>query len=1718
MAKHKTYKIILFLLVSLFIVIALTAFFAFNNKTNLREYTAEDFYNFKNAVMAIDDNLDNSDNLSSREFYDAKNKEYSTFYLKRLITVGEIDNTYGASKVVDGYKDISFLCYDSEEQTEYAYSKLSQNDDILVIIDQIISIADYSDNTYPNNFNWGYSAINAGGINDYLNTFGTDEEVVVAVLDTGINTSHEILQDRILTDNGQLVGDSYFETEQTYSGYNFEDDHGHGSHVSGIITSSTPDNVKILPIKVLNVLGSGDFRSVILALESLKVVYSNYNICSINLSLGGASDVYTLTQLDSWFETLRDEQNILTVVAAGNEQLDTANYMPANSENVITVSALKQSGNDYVFDDSYSNFGESVDISAPGTLVASAYYANNPQGYDYVLMSGTSMAAPHVSAAIALLCSDINYWNGNTPTYTADIIETRLYQNTTDLGEPGKDKFYGYGMLDLKYFNVLNNQDVLSFEDNAGNVVSTETYTEFTNTFTLSVSSSVSGYRIFYTTDGSTPDKNSHEYTAPLNITNSVTYKFIALYIENENTVASSIIYTVELFNPNDEQSDFFVIDINNVVIEYTGHFKDVVIPDIIDGRVVKELGNFLFKQNNVETVTLPDSCQIINPYCFSNCEQLTEVNFNNVYYIGAFAFENCSSLSLINLDSVTQLAPKEEDYDINGHVFDGCLTLKEIYLPDIEMMGANNFQSTTVESVYVGPSLNTFYGRSIDSNITVYGYKNSLAEEYCDSYGNTFIALDELEIVVDLQPTKVVTQYSNENLSITASGFMLSYQWYKTESTISNGVALVGETSSTLELDTNSLGEAKYFVQVFAFGEKSLYSNICSVSVENFDGYTAQFHNGASWEYFQSLNEAIEESSSGAVVVLSADCYLTEPLSIEKNITFVAINDATLYIASILESKNALININGNLNLGLEDTTYQGLTLTNLNIDGQNNSFNTLFSLQNGSILNIQAGAKVQNFTLNNLIAENGRASFNMQGGTITNINKNSSGGLIDVSSVILAGGTISNCTATNGELFDVTDGQLEINKITITRNNFKYIIVSYYDGEVTITGGGFGNNTCDAIILFNVVDYINSSYVENSLKLYGGVSLGNNSSGGNYYYDVIISDRGNGNILENCVELSSGCQFTEYYIDNSNSSFKINMINGLYDSLVLNINFYNYRAYLDESHPIFTLDNSSTINTEHLHGDGYNFISDGNIVYLKDTTVYHLYFIIPGQQTITQDYYYMDYINYITAPTITGYDFLGWYQNQEYTIPFDFETMPAENIYAYAKYEVSTFLIYATYGENGNISPSGEVEIKYGQSQLYTIEAEQGYHVSLIEIDGTSLTGDEFDVAVAEGYTFENVTQNHTIYVEFEINNYVVNISCSQYGNVTPSGELTFTYGQSETFILTANDYAHIKAITINGRNVNDDELANIINNGYITLNFITDIENYQIYVDFALDTLTIIASTNGHGTLSPSGNIVLDYGSSKLFTATANAGYYLTKVEVDGVALSEDDMQKFNSDGYLFENITQNHTIYAEFEIYKYIINASTNGNGQISPSGASTYEYGENGDYQITANTGYTIKNILIDNVALFSENQDDITSYTYSFDNIDSNHEIYAEFDKIKFNISINIEGNGTITSLQDRTSAEYGDNRLFTINTDFENYDVEVFVNDVKIETSNNQFTISNIEEDIEIDVRFFKKAFIDTTIGKVVIISICVIAALVIISIPLSKFIRRRRMYRNNI
>lgn len=268
-------------------------------------------------------------------------------------------------------------------------------------------------------YQWNLPAIEAG---QGWNLSRGSKDVTVAVVDTGVQADHPDLKGRLLSGYNAIA-----------SGGAPDDDVGHGTHVAGIIGALTNNQEgvagiswynKILPVKALDNSGAGTTYSVA---EGI-IWAADQGAKVINLSLGNYADSQFLHDAIKYAY----DRDVVIVSAAGNDNTERPGY-PAAYEEVIAVAATNASGERA----SFSNYGDYIDITAPGESIASTY-----PGSQYAALSGTSMASPHV-AAVAGLVRSLN------PALTNKEVTELLTSNAVDLGAPGHDKYYGWGQVDI---------------------------------------------------------------------------------------------------------------------------------------------------------------------------------------------------------------------------------------------------------------------------------------------------------------------------------------------------------------------------------------------------------------------------------------------------------------------------------------------------------------------------------------------------------------------------------------------------------------------------------------------------------------------------------------------------------------------------------------------------------------------------------------------------------------------------------------------------------------------------------------------------------------------------------------------------------------------------------------------------------------------------------------------------------------------------------------------------------------------------------------------------------------------------------------------------------------------------------------------------------------------------------------------------------------------
>ncbi|KAK7531211.1 subtilisin-like protease [Phyllosticta citricarpa] len=320
--------------------------------------------------------------------------------------------------------------------TSQGAESLAALDDVLAVSEVVTIHANDVRSSTP----WGLQRISQSGTVDQSGKSATDRSytytysdsnlgsgVDVFVLDTGILTSHTEFGGRA------SMGYSYFPSDA--------DGNGHGTHCAGVIGGSTvgvASNANIIGVKILEDSGSGSSSGLLAGLDYVSGKISSGassvgSVINMSLAFGGTS-----TAVETALKKLM-AAGVHAVGASGNNAADACTYSPSNMGGDNT--ALNTVGAMNIGDSisSFSNTGSCVDFYAPGEGVVSAY--NN--GDDaYVIMSGTSMATPHVAGLIAYYLAE-----DSSPKAPADMKAFLKKKAASGLGTTDDKTYVAGGQL-----------------------------------------------------------------------------------------------------------------------------------------------------------------------------------------------------------------------------------------------------------------------------------------------------------------------------------------------------------------------------------------------------------------------------------------------------------------------------------------------------------------------------------------------------------------------------------------------------------------------------------------------------------------------------------------------------------------------------------------------------------------------------------------------------------------------------------------------------------------------------------------------------------------------------------------------------------------------------------------------------------------------------------------------------------------------------------------------------------------------------------------------------------------------------------------------------------------------------------------------------------------------------------------------------------------------
>lgn len=606
--------------------------------------------------------VDETDNTATQEY------ALQDFQTARLIirADGNFDKC-GALEDVSGFEDFHILQYESPEAAMSAYNQL-QNEKNVIEVDLDL-VCTYADST-PDNpelilkdeflNDWSRDRTQSKRLQEYLAKSNIPmKEVIVGVVDTGIDYNHEIFEGR--------VERTYFNASSSGNANDEMDDEiaYHGTTVSSVIVNNSPKNVKVAVYKV----GDNDSMTVTAISAGLLAAIEKCDV--INTSLSSLSDVSLITEsvLKAY------SKNIPIFAAVGNRGVKQIAPVPANVPECIAVSATDLNNTTT----SMNTMTPNSDVSAPGEDVAVAI-----PGSRYTRFSGTSYSTPY-AAALGAILKAVN------PEMTVDEIDTRLKETSFDAERYNESQSSQGGFMD-NYCSLWDGVGMIQFSNALGleKLTAPEINLEdkvYVGEQPCIITCSDKNATILYTTDGTYPAlENADVYTEPFQITQHTRIRAVAYYAD-EGYYSDEIEATPRIqYTDSDEH---FVISNDGIIQRYKGNVSDLFVPEEINGITVTGFVKGAF--NTVIGLTLPETVTEIPVSAFAKNSTIEFVRGEGIVTVKSGAFSQ-SNIMYVEF-------PVAEC--IQDHAFNLAAKFCVGYFPNVEIIEGDAFSYSRIISFY---------------------------------------------------------------------------------------------------------------------------------------------------------------------------------------------------------------------------------------------------------------------------------------------------------------------------------------------------------------------------------------------------------------------------------------------------------------------------------------------------------------------------------------------------------------------------------------------------------------------------------------------------------------------------------------------------------------------------------------------------------------------------------------------------------------------------------------------------------------------------------------------------------------------------------------------------------------------------------------------------------------------------------------------------------
>lgn len=710
------------LIIIVFCVIIIS-FFMLSRHSSSSIVIKEEFYHNYDKYINIDEYDEEDIEIYMEEVSSLTIEEEEKLII--VTTLEEINDAYGATKIIPGPNNQYFIIYETLEDMLYAYEEFEKTEALVDMND--IQYIDEEINTVEASYNsWG---IEATGLDVALKEANSKKlnDITVAIIDTGLDVDLFVEN----YPNKNLTTYSYVDSSTNI----MADTNSHGTHIAGTIAEGTGDNVSMLVIRA----GVDTFSTTTL-ISAVNYITTGKRASVVNISIGGT------TYNSSYHVALAAaaSEGIIITCSAGNTGEFEYRYPATLEETLATVNLtselVKYSG---------STYSDAVSFSAPGRSILSI---NGTK-------TGTSMAAPHLANAIAIFKS-------YNPDYTFEEINEIAKYYAIDLGEPGYDEYYGNGMVYLanieyceesycsgpiKYYSdtlweyeLIDSTNIRLTGYNGDLPESVEIPSTIDGYTVKALGAGVLGYSCSTTGSGYYKGPTTLSLPSTLTEIDSCAFKGNKT-IKTITSSASSV--SIGSYSFSDATS---LVSLN-LNINYIGSYAFSGCTKLSTynyASTLKTIGSYAFYNTTIGSLAIPDSVTSIGSYAYANAN-ITSISIGSgLSSLGTSAFSGNAKLNSIAVSTSNNTYDSRDASNsiigtINGKVTLITASNSTIIPESVTDIYTDAFSYRTIDTLYI-PSGTTLETKDIQNSTIneLYIAKNStisgLSDLNSDAYNNS--------------------------------------------------------------------------------------------------------------------------------------------------------------------------------------------------------------------------------------------------------------------------------------------------------------------------------------------------------------------------------------------------------------------------------------------------------------------------------------------------------------------------------------------------------------------------------------------------------------------------------------------------------------------------------------------------------------------------------------------------------------------------------------------------------------------------------------------------------------------------------------------------------------------------------------------------------------------------------------------------------------------